>query len=99
TQQRKSAEVRSRAPFRPAGWTPPSFPLDQTGTPFPMLSPTAAKPLADAWTVGSVQAALSAVDWYQFERLCAALLRTEGYEVIRQGAAQPDGSVELIAEK
>lgn len=100
TLKQKSAEARSRPPFRPAGWTPPVFPLDHTGTPFPMLAPTSAKPVSlDEWTVESVHTALTAVDWYQFERLCAALLRAEGYEVIRQGTVQPDGSVELIADK
>ncbi len=98
---RQSAEVRSRAPFRPAGWTPPVFPLGPaSGTPFPMRSPAASQ-LAptETWTTGSILAALGEIDWHQFERFCAALLRTNGYEVVRKGGAQPDGSVDLLAER
>ena len=95
TLQRKSAEARSRPPFRPAGWTPPVFPLESSGTPFPMFSPSATQD----WTADSILTALGEVDWYQFERFCAALLRTEHYEVVRKGSAHADGGVDLIAEK
>lgn len=100
TLKRKSAEARSRPPFRPAGWTPPVFPLESSGTPFPMFSAAAAQPApAPGWTSDAIFAALGVIDWHQFERFCAALLRTEGYDVARLGTVQPDGGVELLAEK
>ena len=58
-----------------------------------------APPVAPQWTAETILRALGEIDWFQFERFCAALLRTEGYEVIRKGGAQPDGGVDLIAEK
>ena len=100
TLQRKSAEARSRPPFRPPGWTPPVFPGQTSGTPFPMFSAAANAPMAaQVWTAESILAALGEIDWYQFERFCAALLRSEGYEVVRKGGARPDGGVDLLAEK
>ena len=100
TLRQKSAEARSRPPFRPPGWTPPVFPLESSGTPFPMFSPGVAQPVAaGGWTAASVLTALGEIDWYQFERFCAALLRTEGYEVVRKGSAHADGGVDLLAEK
>ena len=98
---RKSAEVRSRPPFRPAGWTPPAFPLGPaSGTPFPMFSPSATEPApVQTWTTESILAALGEIDWYQFKRFCAALLRTNGYEVVRKGGARTDGGVDLLAER
>lgn len=98
---RKSAEARSRPPFRPAGWTPPVFPRTPSdGTPFPMLSAEAPPAMAmRVWTPTTVRTALDDIDWFQFERFCAALLRTEDYEVVRKGSARPDGGVDLTAEK
>ena len=52
-----------------------------------------------SWTASSILTALGDIDWFQFERFCASLLRTEGYEVTRKGGAQPDGGVDLIADK
>src|ERR1035437_1306973 len=101
TLQRKSAEARSRPPFRPPGWTPPVFPgAPVSGTPFPMFS-AAANILSPVhlWTAESILTALGEIDWYQFERLCAALLRNEGYDVVRKGGARPDGGVDLIADR
>lgn len=51
------------------------------------------------WSGVSILNALEAVDWYQFEKFCAAVLRSEGYLVERKGGAQPDGGVDLIAQK
>lgn len=103
TLYRKSAEARSRPPFRPAGWTPPVFPNANalsTGTPFPMffaeVPPSA---VMRTWTATTILAALEQIDWYQFERFCAALLRSDGYDVVRKGGAHADGGVDLIAEK
>ena len=51
------------------------------------------------WTKRRIEATLGEIDWFQFEKFCAALLRTEGYAVERKGGAHPDGGVDLIAEK
>lgn len=101
TLQRKSAEARSRPPFRPPGWTPPVFPgAPVSGTPFPMFSAAANIPSpVHLWTAESILTALGEIDWYQFERFCAALLRNEGYDVVRKGGARPDGGVDLIADR
>ncbi len=56
-------------------------------------------PAPAPWTVDSVRAALGEIDWFQFEKFCAALLRADGFAVERKGGAQPDGGVDLIAEK
>jgi hypothetical protein len=42
---------------------------------------------------------LAGIDWFQFEKFCAAVLRAEGWDVERKGGAQPDGGVDLIASK
>jgi restriction system protein len=98
--KQKSAEARSRPPFRPAGWTPPVFPVENSGTPFPMFSAAAAQPApVKVWTEESIVSALGVIDWHQFERFCATLLRAEGYDVTRLGTVQPDGSVQLMAER
>jgi Holliday junction resolvase len=100
TLKQKTVEARSRPPFRPAGWTPPSFPFESSGTPFPVFSAQAAQPAAaQNWTPESVLKALGVIDWHQFERFCAAVLRADGFEVSRLGTVQADGSVELIAER
>jgi Holliday junction resolvase len=51
------------------------------------------------WSIADIQTALGEIDWYQFEKFCAALLRSEGYAVERKGGAQPDGGVDLVATK
>ncbi|MCC5789795.1 MAG: restriction endonuclease [Opitutales bacterium] len=51
------------------------------------------------WTWFSILKTLPEIDWYQFEKLCAAILRAEGFGVERRGGANPDGGVDLIAEK
>lgn len=52
-----------------------------------------------AWSGLSIRESLGEIDWYQFEKFCAAVLRSEGYAVERKGGAQPDGGVDLIAAK
>jgi Holliday junction resolvase len=52
-----------------------------------------------AWDRSRIEESLGEIDWYQFEKFCAALLRSEGYEVERKGGAQPDGGVDLVATK
>jgi hypothetical protein len=51
------------------------------------------------WDFASVRRALEQIDWYQFEKFCAALLKADGFAVERKGGARPDGGVDLIAEK
>ena len=52
--------------------------------------PILEKPLADR---------LREIDWFQFEKLVAALYRTRGYAVTRRGGAHPDGGVDLVVVK
>jgi restriction system protein len=54
---------------------------------------------AESWTSSRIKDALGEIDWYQFEKFCGALLRSEGFRVERKGGAQPDGGVDLICEK
>ncbi len=56
-------------------------------------------PAPTSWSQQKIETALGEIDWFQFEKFCAALLRTEGYAVERKGGAQPDGGVDLIASK
>jgi Holliday junction resolvase len=101
TIHRGSAETRSPIVRRPPGWTPPVFPRAQkTGAPFPIFSAAGSTAgFAPAWTPTTILTALGEIDWFQYERFCAALLRTEGYEVVRKNGARPDGGVDLVVEK
>lgn len=65
----------------------------------PDASPVSQPEPPRQWTAATILTALGEIDWFQFERFCAALLCTEGYEVVRKGGARPDGGVDLIAEK
>jgi restriction system protein len=51
------------------------------------------------WPEAAIEKALAEIDWYQFEKFCSALLRSEGFQVERKGGAQADGGVDIIAEK
>jgi restriction system protein len=51
------------------------------------------------WDIERIEQAIGEIDWYQFEKFCAALLRADGFSVERKGGAHPDGGVDLIAEK
>jgi ssDNA-binding Zn-finger/Zn-ribbon topoisomerase 1 len=82
---------RSENIAHPTAWALPS--REAGARPIPVCEPV------HVWTPASVLIALGEIDWFQFERFCGALLRTEGYEVTRKGGAQPDGGVDLIAEK
>ena len=42
---------------------------------------------------------LRAIDWYQFEKVVALLYEARGHRVTRRGGANPDGGVDLLAEK
>jgi hypothetical protein len=52
-----------------------------------------------AWSAKSIRSALDEIDWFQFEKFCAALLRADGFVVERKGGAHPDGGVDLVVEK
>ena len=41
---------------------------------------------------------LRAIDWFQFEKLVAAIYEAKSYTVTRLGGANPDGGVDLIVE-
>ena len=82
------------------GWSS----LNQSSLP-PPLPGASVIPVSDVelirmgWAPASVEKALGEIDWYQFEKFCAALLISGGYVVERKGGAQPDGGVDLIATK
>jgi hypothetical protein len=66
----------------------------------PYVLRTASAPLAESpWTMECIESALGEIDWYQFEKFCAALLEADGFRVERTGGARPDGGVDLIVEK
>jgi HJR/Mrr/RecB family endonuclease len=50
-------------------------------------------------TTPSLSEKMRALDWFQFEKLIAAVYHTKGYMVKRLGGANPDGGVDLIVEK
>jgi hypothetical protein len=49
------------------------------------------------WSELEILKALAEIDWFQFEKFCAAVLRSEGFQVERKGGAKPDGGVDLVA--
>lgn len=53
--------------------------------------------LASEHSRAQLSAQLRQIDWYQFEKLVAAVYRARGYSVTRRGGAQPDGGVDLLA--
>jgi restriction system protein len=44
----------------------------------------------------SLSEKVRALDWFQFEKLIAAIYETKGYSVKRLGGAKPDGGIDLI---
>lgn len=77
---------------------PPAVPVFAAATRF-ISSATLTFPPPPTWDRERIEDALGEIDWYQFEKFCAALLCSEGYEVERKGGAQPDGGVDLVATK
>lgn len=73
-------------PLRPFSPSAAIVPPPLPEAPPPILE----KPLADR---------LREIDWFQFEKLVAALYRTRGYAVTRRGGAHPDGGVDLVVVK
>jgi restriction system protein len=49
--------------------------------------------------IRSLPDALRKIDWFQFEKLVAAVYELEGYTVQPVGGAKPDGGVDLLIEK
>jgi len=87
-----------RKPKPPHGWA--NMPPIKPGEAFhnsPDSTPPSQPP--PAWTSEKIEDALAEIDWYQFEKFCAAFLRSEGFSVERKGGAQPDGGVDLVATK
>ena len=88
--------TRRTAPYFSA--TPPQ--RAATTAPRPPKAVVAPEPVkAIEWNRETILKQMEAIDWYQFEKFCAAILKAEGYSVERKGGAQPDGGVDLIACK
>lgn len=88
--QAKKAENTQFAPYV-------STPMRNVTPPYQAAS--APPPVKPEWDRARIEKALGEIDWYQFEKFCAALLRSEGFSVERKGGAQPDGGVDLVATK
>lgn len=97
---KRNQASRAPDPFAASfGWqglnSQPLKASDRTGVRTQDIKPeTAAK-----WTKSSIRTALDEIDWYQFEKFCAALLEADGFTVERKGGAHPDGGVDLVVEK
>jgi hypothetical protein len=89
---------RARQTDQVASFPPSTRPI-YVHTPGPPSVASAPIFSAPSWTTRSIEDALSEIDWYQFEKFCAALLQAEGLRVERKGGAHPDGGVDLIAER
>ncbi len=63
----------------------------------PLVRPS--RPIPVIWSPETIRKKMGEIDWYQFEKFCAALLEADGFIVERRGGAHPDGGVDLIAEK
>lgn len=60
---------------------------------------TTASQAQTSWTMADIVGRMRVIDWYQFEKLNAAILTGEGWTVERKGGAAPDGGVDLVAVK
>jgi hypothetical protein len=99
---RARRESRSSLHQAPAGWpdlaAKPVVRAQYTGGVEPAPPTTsAAEPFV--WSASNIRSALDEIDWYQFEKFCAALLQADGFRVERKGGAHPDGGVDLVVEK
>lgn len=85
--------------LRPAVLQPP---LMRTGPTTATMGDSVASPLPSPPPVGiqlthaAVLAALRRIDWFQFEKVVAAIYRGYGDVVERIGGAHPDGGVDLV---
>lgn len=52
----------------------------------------------NSFTEPSLSEKVRALDWFQFEKLIAAIYESKGYFVKRLGGANPDGGIDLIVE-
>jgi len=62
-------------------------------------TPTAVSAPRNPVWAGDLMARLRTIDWFQFEKVIAALYRSLGYTVTRRGGANPDGGIDLILER
>jgi hypothetical protein len=46
-----------------------------------------------------IVARLRSIDWFQFEKVIAAVYKNLGYVVTRRGGANPDGGIDLVLDK
>ena len=74
--------------------SPPPGDTETTRPPLETTEPLVHEPEPKDWS-----SRLRSMDWYQFEKLNAEILRSEGWTVERRGGASPDGGVDLIAMK
>lgn len=88
------AASRSTAPQMTVAPTQKTTPTSSTA---PKFAPQPVKVFK--WNKNTILERMEQIDWYQFEKFCAALLKAEGYSVERKGGAQPDGGVDLVACK
>ena len=46
-----------------------------------------------------IMARLRSIDWFQFEKVIAAVYKNLGYAVTRRGGANPDGGIDLVLDR
>ena len=63
------------------------------------LSKTSHPPRPGPLTTVELLAEIRAIDWFQFEKLVAAVYRKRGYAVTRRGGANADGGIDSVIEK
>ena len=83
------------------GTTPPPIPTAQAKEPGETHQDSQWSGLksSEAWSVAEIEEEMRNIDWYQFEKLCAAILLGEGNNVERAGGAKADGGVDLTVTK
>ena len=85
-------KARRSAQSPPAAFSKP-VPVEGRNVP---PSPPSKAPESMPLTHEAVLSALRRIDWFQFEKVVAAIYRSYGDSVERLGGAQPDGGVDLI---
>lgn len=82
-----SPSTGPKATVRDRSWVQPTFPTEPAGA------------KTRPWDENGIIRAIEQIDWYQFEKLNAAILSAEGWKVHRKGGAKPDGGKDLIAQR
>lgn len=86
----------------PSNYHPPSQ-FNSPKTDFTTAQPDPVKPVAEPTSQRtsrvepSLQERLRKIDWFQFEKLVAAIYSANGFEVTRRGGSNPDGGVDIVA--